>query len=144
VGPGAIVLSGQLNFWDDFVPVWTNVGTAGFSVNTGFYKQIGDFFHVNIYAVLDAAGSGTNPVTVTIPDVTIHRDNWQILTCHYQRSGTDFMTGNGLCLDTGSGGTIDRIRVQDGSISPGFVRNLQGSFMEIGTRIVLQGFLRMT
>jgi hypothetical protein len=142
--PAGLILNGSLNFYDDFTPTWTNTGSATFSTNTGYYKRLGnDLIMVNIYAIANAAGSGANPVSVTIPDITIDRTAWQILTCHYQRSGSAFMTGTGLCLETGTAGTIDRIRIQNsGAVDEVF--NLQGSFISNGTRIVLQGWLRAT
>lgn len=136
-------IDGNLNGWAGFTPQWINDGTATYSTNGGYYKNFGDIVYVNIFAIVNNVGSGTSAVGVTIPGITIDRTSWQALTCHFQRTGAEFETGNGLCLTSGSAGTIDRIRIQDGGAAD-VVKNLQGSFMASGAQIVIQGWLRAT
>jgi hypothetical protein len=53
--------------WTSYTPTVGGGGSATFGIRTGWYYQLGDLVYVEAYITLSAAGSGTSPITVSLP-----------------------------------------------------------------------------
>lgn len=52
-----------------YTPVMANGGSAAFSSAVGWYFIVGKLVHVTIYMVASVAGSGTTPITISLPTI---------------------------------------------------------------------------
>lgn len=126
----------------DFIPGVGNTGGATFSTRTGWWFRLGPWRFVNIYLVVNGAGSGAGIVTVTVP-WNVYRGTRQTLTMHCESVGPNGShIGDGQCVffTGGSGGTADRLR---NSSNDGTNRdlNITGADLLSGGIIDIQGIL---
>lgn len=59
--------------WQTYVPTIANQGTAVWGQQLGWYKKLGKIVLIEIYLAASAVGSGTTPITITLPS-TPYRD----------------------------------------------------------------------
>lgn len=126
-----------------FTPTVGNDGTATYSTKSGWWYRIGTMRFVNIYLVVNAAGSGAGIVTVSVP-FTVDRTNRQTLTMHTESTGPNLShIGDGQCVffTGGSGGVADRLRTSSNDGTNRDV-NLTGADLLAGSIITIQGWLR--
>lgn len=128
--------------WTAYTPTVAGGGSATFTSRTGWYTRLGKLVHFTAEFVVNAAGSGTSPVTITAP-TDVYRGTRQVIPCHTQSTTTSgaVMNGHAVALETGSGTVIDRISVSnDGSSNRDNVLN--GSNLLAGARVTVSGFYR--
>ncbi|MFE7566198.1 hypothetical protein ACFU76_04430 [Streptomyces sp. NPDC057539] len=132
--------------WTTYAPIVTNGGAATFTTRAGFYKKIGKLVFVNTYIVVNAVGTGSATVSVTMPSV-VDRTNRQILTMHTETIGAAgnaiSHAGGGECIffPTGTGATSDRLRTDQGGTTAQ-EGNIQGVDLLAGGSITIQGWYR--
>lgn len=132
------------DIFNTYSPTVTNGGSATFSTRTGWWMRVGKMVYVCIYLVVNAAGSGTNIVTVTAP-TAVDRTTRQALTVHSESNGaggnaTSAIRGGECVFFTGgSGATADRIRIDNGA---GVEGNIQGVDLLSGGIVTIQGWYR--
>jgi hypothetical protein len=139
---GEITAYNQGNF-HTFTPTVGNDGTATYSTRTGWWVQIGPMRYVCIYLVVNAAGSGTGIVTVSVP-FNVDRTTRQTLAMHTESVGPNGShIGNGQCVyfTGGSGGVADRLRTSSNDAT-NRDSNITGADLLAGGIIVIQGWLR--
>jgi hypothetical protein len=146
----ALTVGGELSVlggttWTPYTPSWTNVGSATFTTNTGYYWKLGKIVFVSGYAVVNAAGSGTSVVNVTMPS-TVDKSTRQVLTFHGETigvngGGTNTFRGGEVTFVVGANNaTADRIRVDDNDGDG--EQNLQGQDLKAGSQLAFQGWYR--
>lgn len=128
-----------------YTPTWSNAGSATFTTNTGYHWRLGKLVFVVIYAVVNAAGSGSGIVGVTMP-TNVDRSARQALTLHGETIGVAgggagvVRIGAAVFLTTGSGASTDRLRVDDRDGDG--ANNVLGSDLMAGSVITIQGWYR--
>jgi hypothetical protein len=137
--------SGVITSYDinTFTPTVGNDGTATYSTRTGWWVQMGPLRYVCIYLVVNAAGSGTGNVTVSVP-FTVDRSTRQTLAMHTESVGPNGShVGNGQCVFFvgGTGGVADRLRTSSNDAT-NRDSNITGADMLANGIIVIEGFLR--
>lgn len=127
-----------------YTPVVTNGGSATFSTLTGTYVMVGPLTWVNIDLNVNAAGSGSGLVTITMPTAPDHTQR-QVLTMHTESIGaggnatSHIGGGEAVFLAGGSGTTTDRLRTDEGAATAR-ENNIQGVDLLAGGHITIQGF----
>lgn len=149
-GVADLTLSGLVtsyagNQFTTYVPVVGNAGTATWTTRTGWYQKFGKFTYFNAYLVVNAAGSGTSPITLTAP-VDIDRTTRQQAAANCEmltRAGVGpfAATGAAVALTTGSGNVFDRLRVTKDAATAR-IDNVNGEDLGSGTVISVQGWIR--
>jgi hypothetical protein len=150
-GDGDIVLGGPITVYDgDVWGTWTpeggGDGTASWSTRTGWWQRTGKKYEFGIYLVADAAGTGTDFVTLEMP-VNIYRGTRQIVgtlnVTALSNAGTGSFTANGCGLSYagGSANILDRLScgIDNSQNRDDFI---QGQDIIVGTIITLQGWYR--
>ena len=125
-----------------YTPVLTNFGTATFSTITGYWRYIGPkLVFVDIYIVVNAAGSGSTAMTITLP-TSPYRTLRQLIPCAYEDMVSASANGGGsiICFVGGSGAVADRIRVSDPASNT--YLNLDGADLRAGGIFHAQGIYR--
>jgi hypothetical protein len=127
-----------------FTPTVGNTGGATWSTRTGWWCQVGGMRFVCIYLVASGAGSGSGIVTVSVP-FNVDRSTRQVLTLHGETvgvngGGTGIRGGECVFFTGGSGGTADRLRVDDRDGDG--ENNILGADILNNTIITIQGWLR--
>jgi hypothetical protein len=134
--------------WTTYTPTVTNGGTVTWDTRTGYYYKLGKIVFVVVFLAVNAAGSGTGIVTVTMPS-NVDRSTRQALTLHAETvgvNGNGASTGGtirgGECMffTGGSGATADRLRVDD-SDGDG-ENNILGVDLKAGSNLTIQGWYR--
>lgn len=126
----------------DFVPGVVNAGSATFSTRSGYWIQFGPLRFVNVYLVVNAAGSGAGLFNVTLP-FSVNRDLRQTITMHCESVGPNGShIGDGQCVFfTGtSGGTSDRLR-NSSNDATNRDQNITGADLLSNGLISIEGFL---
>ncbi|MDX3044066.1 right-handed parallel beta-helix repeat-containing protein [Streptomyces caniscabiei] len=129
-----------------YTPSVTNGGSATFTTQTARYYRVGKMWWVNIGLVVNAAGSGTSSVGVSLP-FTPSRTIQQTLdlTCEGVRVASQSTKGSAVVLTTGSGATIDRLRNQVAATGDGTtdnrILNVQGAHLLAGAIVTITGWL---
>lgn len=123
--------------WTNFTPVWTGQGSATFSINEGWYTEIGDLVFFEIYTVWGSNGTGTSGVQVQFP-VEPYRggNNRQAVTAYILGSNGGVVDGQGVMYsfagDSGlTGATIrrfDGITTQGNNYVTGSIVTIQGQY----------------
>lgn len=147
-----LVVGGNLNVgattFTTYTPTVTNGGTATWTTRTGYSFKLGKLVFVSCYLVVNAAGSGSGVVTVTMPS-NVDRSTRQTLVMHAETvgvNGNGASTGgtirNGQCVffSGGSGNASDRLRVTD-SDGDGD-QNILGVDLKAGAIINIEGWYR--
>lgn len=127
-----------------FNPIVNNSGGAVWTQRDGRYAIVGNLVFIRMYLASTHAGSGSTPITITVP-IDIERTMRQIVPLQMEVGfglNTNF-AGYAVAFSSGSGSTFDRLRVQDGSTA-GRLTNLTGANINDGTLIAIQGFYRRT
>ncbi|WP_212768337.1 hypothetical protein [Streptomyces argyrophylli] len=144
---GAFTAGGDISAgattWTNFTPTWSGLGSGTFSTNVGWYKKLGKLVYVEIYGVINAAGTGTTGVAVQFPTAP-YRDGAGANTTRQHLTG--FISGSnagvidGMCIlpalagDSGvTGATIRRydwIAVQGSNFITNTVITIQGWYRE--------------
>jgi hypothetical protein len=137
----ASMVSGQLSY----TPVVTNGGTATFSQLTGVYVMVGPLTWVNVDLVVNAAGSGTGLVTISMP-TTVDRNQRQALTMHTESIGAAGLANSHIAggeavffPSPSTGAATDRLRIDEGGATAR-ENNIQGADLLSGGHITIQGF----
>jgi hypothetical protein len=134
--------------WTTYTPTVANGGTVTWDTRTGYYYKLGKIVFVVVFLAVNAAGSGTGIVTVTMPS-NVDRSTRQALTLHAETvgvNGNGASTGGtirgGECMffTGGSGATADRLRVDD-SDGDG-ENNILGVDLKAGSNLTIQGWYR--
>jgi hypothetical protein len=130
--------------FNTYTPTVGNTGGATWSTRTGWWVQVGAMRFVCIYLVASGAGSGTGIVTVSVP-FNVDRTTRQVLTLHGETvgvngGGTGVRGGECVFFVSGSGGTADRLRVDDRDGDG--ENNILGADILVNTIITIQGWLR--
>jgi len=126
-----------------WTPVFSNQGSATFSTITGVYAILGPLVWVNLYAVVNVAGTGTNLLNVTMP-TNVDRTRRQILTLHTETVGAGGNSsshvggGEAVFLTSGSGSVTDRLRIDEGGTT-GREQNIEGVDLLTGGSLTIQG-----
>lgn len=139
-------LSVGVTNWKSFTPVWSGLGTATLSRNLCWYDDTqGDMVEFEVYAVFNAAGSGTANVTFTLPFTPFREGAGPATTrqqvgCHAGGVGAGTNTSVSgsfkvLVFAGGVGATIDRIT------GPTAI-DLRGDNITATTILTIQGRLR--
>jgi hypothetical protein len=135
-----IQLSGNINGWGSWVPTWTGIGTATWSTNAAYYKNLGDLYFFKLMAVVNAAGSGATAISFTLP-VAPDRSIRQIFDAYYETAAGNFLTGNAITFTGGTGTVVDRVRVQDAGAANKVV-NIVGSNLTSTSILSISGWFR--
>jgi hypothetical protein len=135
-----VQLGGNVNGWGTWVPTWSGIGTATFTTNTGYYKNFGDIYYFKLMAVVGTAGSGGTGISFTLP-VDPHRTIRQIFDAYYETAAGNFLTGNAFTFTSGTGATVDRVRVQNAGGSD-VVVNITGSNLSSTSILSISGWFR--
>lgn len=117
-----------------YTPTVGNGGTVTWTTRTGIWWRVGKMIFVNIYLVVNAAGSGVGTLSVTGP-VNIDRTLRQKLTVNVEGSATQNGSYSLVAFTGGSGATFDRIRAYDGG-------TMTGGDLTAGALITIQGWYR--
>jgi hypothetical protein len=128
-----------------YTPTVTNGGTATFTTQTARYYKLGKMVWVNVGLVVNAAGSGTSTVTVSLPSTPSRTIQQTLdLTCESVRVASQSTKGSAVILTTGSGATIDRLRNQVAATGDGTtdnrILNVQGAHLLAGAIITITGW----
>lgn len=132
--------------WATYTPTVTNGGSVTWTTRTGFWKRASGVVYVNVYLVVNAVGSGTGVVSVTMP-TNVNRNFRQILPMHTESVGAGGNAtshiGGGECLflPTGTGSVSDRLRTDEGA-ALARENNIQGADLLAGSSITIQGWYR--
>lgn len=116
-----------------YTPTVTNGGTVTWTTRTGYWWRVGKIVFVVAYLAVNAAGSGTSTVAITMPS-SVDRSTRQVIGMSAEGVGLNghshvvFFTG-------GTGATSDRIRSYDG-------QNLTGADLLAGGILTIQGWYR--
>lgn len=124
-----------------FTPTVAGGGTVTWTTRTGLYFRIGKMIFVKIYLSINAAGSGASIFTVDMP-TSVERTTRQVLTVHAESTGPNgshIGGGEAVFFTGGSGGTADRIRIDEGA-AVGREQNLTGADLLAGGVITIQGW----
>jgi hypothetical protein len=122
------------NTFTFFTPTVTGGGTATFTTLTGLWERVGKMIFVNIYIVVNAAGSGATAISVAAPTV-VARSQRQVMHAHGGGlGGPGAGEYTALCFTTGAGAVIDRI-------TRGGV-DLTGANLSAGATIAIEGWYR--
>ncbi|GAA4688192.1 right-handed parallel beta-helix repeat-containing protein [Streptomyces youssoufiensis] len=130
-----------------YTPTVTGGGSATFTTATGEYQRLGKLIWVNIGLVVNAAGSGTTSVSVSLP-TTPARGIQQALdmTAESVRAATQSTKGSAVILITGTGATIDRLRTQvaaaGDATTDNRLLNVQGAHLLAGAIVTITGWYR--
>lgn len=141
VGAGLTVTS---TTWTTYTPTVTNGGSVTWTTRTGYYYKLGKIVFVCIFLNSNAAGSGTGLVSVDMPS-TVDRSTRQALTLHGETIGANGSAASsirgGECMffTGGTGGTSDRLRVDNGTSNES---NIQGADILANALITIQGWYR--
>ena len=150
---GSLTATGGLNglevnttnsTWIPYTPTITGGGTATFTTNGGYYWRLGKIIFVNVFIIVNAAGSGSSTVAITMPS-NVDRSSRQALTVHAESvgaggSGASAIRGGELVFFTGgSGATSDRFRVDQTTGNEG---NILGNDLLAGGSLTIQGWYR--
>jgi hypothetical protein len=98
---------------------------------------------IDIYLVINAAGSGAATVSVDMPS-NVHRSLRQTITMHTESTGPNGThIGNGQCVffTTGTGATSDRLRTSSNDATNRDL-NITGADLLAGGLITIQGWYR--
>lgn len=153
-GPGSFIAlnniivdpNGMITSYADpvtFTPTVGNDGSATYSTRTGWMWQIGPLRYVCIYLVVNAAGSGTGIVTVSVP-FNVDRTTRQTLPMHTESvgpNGSHVGNGQAVFFTSGSGGVADRLRTSSNDAT-NRDSNITGADLLAGGLIVIEGWLR--
>lgn len=126
-----------------FTPTVGNDGSATYSTRTGWWVQMGPLRYVLIYLVVNAAGSGTGIVTVSVP-FNVDRSTRQTLAMHTESvgpNGSHIGNGQAVFFVGGTGGVADRLRTSSNDAT-NRDSNITGADMLAGGIITIEGFLR--
>lgn len=124
-----------------FTPTVAGGGTVTWTTRTGLYFRIGKMIFVKIYLSVNAAGSGATIFTVDMP-TSVERTTRQVLTVHAESTGPNgshIAGGEVVFFTGGSGGTADRIRIDEGA-AVGREQNITGADLLAGGVITIQGW----
>lgn len=146
----AFVVGGDLTVssttWSTYTPAVTNGGTVTWNQQVGWYKKFGKLVLVEIYLAVNAAGSGTTGITISLPS-TPYRDGGtgaattrQFIGgyCGGIAAGTNSSVSGGfsaMILAGGSGAIIDQLRGPTDII-------VRGEQLGTSTIITIQGWYR--
>jgi hypothetical protein len=130
-----------------YTPTVTNGGSATFTTQTADYYKLGKLVWVNIGLVVNAAGSGTSSVAVSLPSTPSRTIQQTLdLTCESVRVASQSTKGSAVILITGSGATIDRLRNQvaasGDATTDNRILNVQGAHLLAGAIITITGWYR--
>lgn len=132
--------------WTTYTPTVAGGGSVTWTTRTGWWKRVRSTIYVCVYLVVNAAGSGTSLVTVTMP-TNVYRGTRQLLTMHTETIGTagaaNSHIGGGECVffPTGSGAVSDRLRTDEGSTTAR-ENNVEGADLLATGSITIQGWYR--
>lgn len=126
--------------WTSFTPTWTIGGSPATSTNVGWYKKIGKIVFFEIYTVWSASGTGSTGITGNLPTTPFRDGNGANTT---RQLTVGFITGTntvspGMILGqvtAGGTGTNMAMTMYD-------TNNIQGSYIQSGTILTLQGWYR--
>lgn len=130
------------NDFGTYTPTVANAGGATWTTRTGWYVKVGKMVFVSIYLVVNGAGSGTNPVTVTTPsnpERTIRQT--MLVGANGAYASGIFSTGHMLAFQGGSGAAWDRIRASNTN-ADNRDGDLEGGHLLSGAVINIQGWYR--
>lgn len=121
--------------WASYTPNWSGAGSATFSTRTGRWRRIGPKTVVfSIYVVIGNAGSGSDPVSTSLPTAPSRAIRWTF-PGHAQSSGAMLQA----VTFTGSTGTVvDRILYARPGASPELA-NLTGADCTSGRLFTISG-----
>jgi polygalacturonase len=130
-----------------YTPTVTNGGSATFTTQTADYQKVGKLVWVNIGLVVNAAGSGTSTVAVSLPSTPARTIQQTLdLTCESVRVASQSTKGSAVILSTGSGATIDRLRNQvaasGDATTDNRLLNIQGAHLLAGAIVTITGWYR--
>lgn len=123
------------NSFDSWTPTFGGTGGATFSVNTGLWQRLGKIIFINLYAVVNGAGSGASPVTITGP-VNPSRSQRQSLLAYMD--GLTGGSGSGTLTALTSGGAdavFDRLRSGTNAV-------ITGANLQVGATFSISGWYR--
>lgn len=123
-----------------YTPVVGNAGTATYTVRTGAWKRIaGQLIHVIVDIVVNAAGSGATPITITMP-TTIDKSYRQPIGPIYF-SGAANGVGVGLFPAGANSNVITNVRVQQGGAVDN-VTDITGAGLRAGAQLGINAFYK--
>ena len=128
-----------------FTPAWSNIGSAVFDINTGWYYKIGKLVFVCIYAHVATAGSGTTALTVSLPSAP-YRTSRQVLSFNADgiRGTGSSVNGYAVIFSTAegfSGALVDRLRGSSNAAT-NIDTNVTGADLSVNGRLTVQGWYR--
>lgn len=128
-----------------YTPTVTNGGSVTWATGTGGWAmQLGPIVMVNAFMLVNAAGSGSGIVGLTMP-TNVDRSRRQALTLHSESIGSGGNAsshiggGEVVFLTSGSGNVSDRIRNDEGG-STGRENNILGNDLLAGGSLTVQGW----
>lgn len=129
--------------WTTFSPVWTNLGTATFDTNVGWYKKFGKLVEFEVYAVIATGGSGSSGVQINLPSTPFRAGNGPATT---RQSIPGFISGVGG-INFPNGVIVVPVFASDAGTVTASIRSygldvLQGQNLITGTIITIQGSYR--
>lgn len=141
---GTVVINGvdiTPTAWANYTPTITGGGTATFTNRLGYWKRIANkTVMYTAYIEVNAAGSGTSPVQYTLPTAPYRGPTAnirQIAGIMHADNGTTAtrINGEALIAAGGTGTTVDRLRLGDGT-------DLNGSQLTAGSSLTISGQYR--
>jgi len=121
--------------WSTFTVTVSGGGAATFTTTDGFFYKIGKIVFYRAYWVVGVAGTGATVLTVTMPSTPFRSGNRQSIPGGLRDGGS--VTGPlvGLVFAGGSGATLDRMVLRDGT-------DAIGTSLTAGSIWVLEGWYR--
>lgn len=143
INSSGVIDSYASDVFPTFVPTITNGGAVTWTTRTGWYQRVGKMIYVNVWLIVNGAGSGAGIVQVDMP-TSVYRGTRQALTMHTESVGPGGShIGDGECLffTGGSGATADRLRTSSNGATNADA-NILGSDLLAGGSIVINGWYR--
>lgn len=131
--------------WTTYTPTVTGGGTVTWTQQLGWYKKIGKMVFIEIYLSVNAAGSGTTPITIATPS-TIFREGAGPTTSRQVilgnaggvPAGTNSSVSgvfSAVALAGGTGAVLDEVR------GPTNI-SMRGENLGVSTVVTFQGWYR--
>lgn len=130
---GGLTVAGTT--WTTYTPTVTGGGSATWTIRTGYYYKLGKLVTVLVYIQVNAAGSGSTPISIDMPS-SLDRSTRQALVAQCDNLSASYSGTNSLLSFTGgTGATFDRLRTFDN-------QNITGAQLAAGALITIQGWYR--